>query len=188
LLRVTESLPKNGCFSGFTVLALSKYATVCTIYYSGTKSLIHGGETFLRSCQLCSFSRTWQHFMEPKGSLPCSQEPSTSPYILSQIDSVHTIQPISPRSILILSTHLRLGLTSGLFPSGFPTNILYAFFFSSPFVLHALPSSSSLTDHSSYTWQRIQVMKWDPLRTRIRWKDALSDLYVILIEPLNRRA
>jgi hypothetical protein len=32
--------------------------------------------------------------------------------------------------ILILSTHLRLGLPSGLFPSGFPTNILYAFLFS----------------------------------------------------------
>jgi hypothetical protein len=35
--------------------------------------------------------------------------------------------PIFLRSILILSTHLRLGLPSGLFPSGFPTNILYAF-------------------------------------------------------------
>jgi hypothetical protein len=31
---------------------------------------------------------------------------------------------ISLRSILILSTH---GIPSGLFPSGFPTNILYAF-------------------------------------------------------------
>jgi hypothetical protein len=38
--------------------------------------------------------------------------------------------PISLRSILILSTHLRLGLPSGLFHSGFPTNILYAFRFS----------------------------------------------------------
>jgi hypothetical protein len=37
-----------------------------------------------------------------------------------------------------LSTHLRLGLPSGLFPSGFPTNILYAFSFT-PFVLHAPP-------------------------------------------------
>ena len=33
--------------------------------------------------------------------------------------------PTSRRSILILSTYLRLGLPSGLFPSGFPTKTLY---------------------------------------------------------------
>jgi hypothetical protein len=38
--------------------------------------------------------------------------------------------PISLRSILILSTHLRLGLPSSLLPYDFPTNILYAFLFS----------------------------------------------------------
>jgi hypothetical protein len=52
--------------------------------------------------------------------------------------------PISLRSILILSTHLRLGRPSGLFPSGVPTNFLYAFLLSL-LVLHALPISSSLT-------------------------------------------
>ena len=35
-------------------------------------------------------------------------------------------QPTSWRSILILSTHLRLGLPSGLFPTGFPTKTIYA--------------------------------------------------------------
>ena len=33
--------------------------------------------------------------------------------------------PTSWRSVLILSTHLRLGFPSGLFPSGFPTKALY---------------------------------------------------------------
>jgi hypothetical protein len=46
----------------------------------GHHSLTHGAEPFLRSCQLCSYSRTSQHFMEPEGSLPCSQQSSTGPY------------------------------------------------------------------------------------------------------------
>jgi hypothetical protein len=49
--------------------------------------------------------------------------------ILSQIQSTQ-LQLISLRSISISSTHLRLGLSGGLFPSGFSTNILYAFLFS----------------------------------------------------------
>jgi hypothetical protein len=47
------------------------------------------------------------------------------------------------RFALISSSHLRLGLPSGLFPSDFPTKILYAFPLS-PCVLHALPISSCL--------------------------------------------
>jgi hypothetical protein len=38
--------------------------------------------------------------------------------------------PTSTRSILILYTHIRLGLSSGHFTSGFPTNNLYTFPFS----------------------------------------------------------
>ena len=40
---------------------------------------------------------------------------------IQSIPAHHT----SWRSVLILSSHLRLGLPSGLFPSGFPTKTLY---------------------------------------------------------------
>jgi hypothetical protein len=45
--------------------------------------------------------------------------------ILSHIALVHAPHPTSWRSSLILFSHLRLGLPSGLFPTGFPTRTLY---------------------------------------------------------------
>ena len=48
--------------------------------------------------------------------------------------------PTSWRSIITLSTHLRLGLPSGLLPSGFPTKTLYVPS-PPPYVPHALPIS-----------------------------------------------
>ena len=46
---------------------------------------------------------------------------------LSLANSTQSPQPLptSSRSILMLSTHPRLGLLNGLFPSGFPTKTLY---------------------------------------------------------------
>ena len=44
--------------------------------------------------------------------------------ILSQINPVHAPHPTSWRFILILSSHLRLGLPSGLFPLGLHTKTL----------------------------------------------------------------
>jgi hypothetical protein len=88
-----------------------------------TYLLTYRAEPFLRSCQfLCIYLRTSQHFMEPEGSSPCSQELSTGPYPEPYRSSPYLSHPISLRSILIFSTHLRLGLPSGLFPCGFPTN------------------------------------------------------------------
>jgi hypothetical protein len=43
-------------------------------------SFIHGAQSFLRSRQVRSYSRTSQQFMEPEGLLQCSQESSNGPY------------------------------------------------------------------------------------------------------------
>jgi hypothetical protein len=104
--------------------------------------LTHWSEPFFRRSQFCSYSRISQHFMEPEGSLPCSQEPSTVPF-LSQINPIHTI-PSYLRSLLIFFTHLRLGLPQRSL--SFWLSHQYLMHFSSPpFVLHALSTSSSLT-------------------------------------------
>ena len=55
--------------------------------------------------------------------------------------------PTSWRSILILPTHSRLGLPSGLFPSGFPTRTLYAPLSSYYDREFKLPSSYTLSLH-----------------------------------------
>ena len=60
--------------------------------------------------------------------------------ILSQFDPIHTPHPTSWRSSSILSSHLCLGLPSGLFPSVSP-NKTQCTPLLSPFVLHAPPIS-----------------------------------------------
>ena len=65
------------------------------------------------------------HFMEPEGSLPHSQCPPPFP-VLSHIDPAHAPTSHLLLSSLLLSSHLRQGLLSSLFPSGFPTKTLYA--------------------------------------------------------------
>jgi len=58
--------------------------------------------------------------MEPEGSLSCWQQPT------GRIQTTHFHQ-ISLRSIFVLYSHLCLRLPCGLFPSGLPTKMLYAF-------------------------------------------------------------
>jgi hypothetical protein len=67
--------------------------------------------------------------------------------------------PISLRSILILSSHRRLRLPTGLFPPGFPIRTLCAFLFSPHACYMPCPSHPNWLDHSNYIWQRVQVMK-----------------------------
>jgi hypothetical protein len=63
--------------------------------------------------------------------------PATCPYP-EQNQSSPCPHPTSWRSILILSSHLRLGLQSAIFPSGLHTKILRAPLLS-PYMLHVQP-------------------------------------------------
>jgi hypothetical protein len=97
--------------------------------------------------------------MEPEGSLPCSQEPATGHYPELHASSPHLSILFLLKSILILSSHLRLGLPNGLFPSGRPTKILYVFLFTP--VRATFPAHLVLLDLITviiFLWS-VQVMK-----------------------------
>jgi hypothetical protein len=89
--------------------------------------------------------------MEPKGSIPCSQKLSIGPYLEPDLSSP-TTHPISLTTILILSSHLRQGLCTGLRQSGLPAKILHACYM--PF-----PSHPPSYDHPNYILRRVRVMK-----------------------------
>jgi hypothetical protein len=66
--------------------------------------------------------------METEGSLPCSQKPVTGPYPKPD-EFIRNIPFYFSMIYLVLSSHLLLGPPRGLFPTGFPTETLYAFLF-----------------------------------------------------------
>jgi len=67
---------------------------------------------------------------------------------LSWARSIQSMRPhpTSWRFILLLSFHLRLGLPSDLFPSGFPTKILHTPLL---FPKHAAPANTTCAAHST---------------------------------------
>ena len=74
--------------------------------------------------------------MEPEDSSPHSHGPATCPY--SEPDQSKSYPRITPVEdpFLILSSHLRLRLSSGLFPLDFPTKKPRMHFSSPPLALH----------------------------------------------------
>ena len=76
-----------------------------------------------------TFYETWRFMTAFKSAPPPIP-------ILSHIAPLHASHPTSWRSVLILSSHLRLGLPSGLFPSGFPTRTLFTPLLSPILTLH----------------------------------------------------
>jgi hypothetical protein len=112
---------------------------------------VRGAGSFLRSCQSLSYSRISQHFMEPEGSLPYSQQSSTGPYPEPDQSSPYHPYRFKIRFNIILP------------PKSIPSQLSLSFWLSHydstciPLLPHAcyIPSPSQ----SNYTWRRVKVTK-----------------------------
>ena len=78
----------------------------------------------------------------------------------TDLNPVHAPHPFSWRSILILSSHLCLGLPSGLFPSGFPTKILYTPLLSPHTCYIPHPRHFSRFDHPNKIGWGVHIIKF----------------------------
>jgi hypothetical protein len=92
--------------------------------------------------------------METEGSLPCSQESPIGPPPDS--DASH---PVTLRSILMLYSHLRLGLPTGLFPSGFSAKIMCALLISLMCATYLFRLILLDLEKPNNIWWSVQVMK-----------------------------
>ena len=90
--------------------------------------LLHGAESFLRSLEKLTGLQLVKKFPAFHGTRRFITTLTSVRHLsLSGVRPIQSIYPLPTcwRSILILCTHLRLGLPSGLFPSGFPSKTLY---------------------------------------------------------------
>ena len=98
---------------------LLTYLLTCLLTYLFTYLLSGEAKRFSASQEIPRI--LWK----PKVHYCIHNSPSPVP-VFSQTNQVHAPYHNSGRSILILSSHLGLGLPSGFFSSGFRTKILYA--------------------------------------------------------------
>jgi len=98
------------------------YLSFSTPWVKHTYSL-HGAESSWEANLFAASQEIPRISRNPKVHYRTHKQRQISLSWASPIQSIYP-HPISCRSIIILSTHLRLGLPSGLFPSGFPTKTL----------------------------------------------------------------
>ena len=113
-----QVLHKHSCFFWWWAHICPKYVEIVKYTYSMVQNPSGAANWFAASQEIPRISRNPKVHYRTHNRTP----PSISWAIPMQSTCPH---PTSCRSILILSTHLRLGLPSGLLPSGFPTNTLY---------------------------------------------------------------
>jgi len=104
----------------------------------------------LKSWQLLNWLRNFSSLMEPEGSLLCSWR--TCHWTLIPSSRMRSIS----LSMLIFTSHQRLCLSSGLFPSGFPTEVLYKVILSLAFYT---PRPSYPWFDYFNIWWRVQIIK-----------------------------
>ena len=117
-LNMSGTIPLRGaiCFHG---IGSDKFPCLQKLTVNNKT---HMTNSSLRSLPFFSWSRNFSHLMETESSLPCSQEPATRSYPQpDQSSPRHSPQPVSWRTVVILPSHLCLGLPSGLLPSGLQT-------------------------------------------------------------------
>jgi hypothetical protein len=91
--------------------------------------------------------------MEPECSLPHSHQTATCPFPEPDQSSRRLPHPNSWKSILVISFHLKLGLQSWLFQSGFPPqHSLWISYFSYPCLMPRLYHSSWFAQPNSVWW------------------------------------
>jgi hypothetical protein len=130
-------------------------------------------EPFLRSRQLCSYWRTSQHFMEPEGSLSCSQEPYTGTYPEPDQSNPCAIDMMPklinvPQIICIYLIYLSMALQSFLSDLGrfFSLLILYRVGrnpwtsdqpLASPLPAHRITQTQNKRTQTSMSWVRFET-------------------------------
>ena len=149
----------KGLAHNFTCLLtyLLTYLLTCLLIYLLTYLLTLWSRVLSQKLTGSHLVKKSLHFMEPESSSPHLQVPTICP-CPEPDKSSPCHHPTSSRSILILSSHIRLGLTSCLFPSVFSTKILYT---PVPHTCYMTrPSHYSRFDHANNIWWGGQISKF----------------------------